>query len=125
MRHSTRLLPIRWPATPKIGESSVPTKRSDAYQVSISTDPVSTRMYQPRISDSISMAHDVARSAGHWKRKERTRKGASVAERSLIAARSARRMKGERGLRRMCLRTFEPANARLDAARRAGVGDQG
>ena len=34
-------------------------------------------MYQPRISVSISHAHEVARSAGHWKRKLRTRKGAS------------------------------------------------
>ena len=29
---------------------------------------------------------------------------------------------GEPGFRRMCLRTFEPANARRDAARRAGRG---
>jgi hypothetical protein len=29
---------------------------------------------------------------------------------------------GEPGFRRTCLRTFEPANARLDAARRAGRG---
>jgi hypothetical protein len=33
--------------------------------------------------------------------------------------------RGEPGFRRTCLRTFEPANARRDAARRAGVGDQG
>jgi hypothetical protein len=35
-------------------------------------------MYQPRMIVSISNAQDVARSAGHWKRKLRTRKGANV-----------------------------------------------
>ena len=34
-------------------------------------------------------------------------------------------VRGEPGFRKMCLRTFEPANARRDAARRAGVEDQG
>src|SRR3546814_17893670 len=45
----------------------------------MNTDRVSTSTYQPRIRVSISKAHDVARSAGHWKRKLRTRNGASVA----------------------------------------------
>src|SRR5262245_46921205 len=36
-------------------------------------------MYQPRISASISSAHEVTRSAGHWNRKLRTRKGARKA----------------------------------------------
>ena len=48
-------------------------------KVSISTDCVSTRMYQPRMSVSISNAHEVGESAGHWKRKLRTRNGASAA----------------------------------------------
>jgi hypothetical protein len=34
-------------------------------------------------------------------------------------------LRGELGIRKTCLRTFEPANARRDAARRAGVTDQG
>ena len=46
--------------------------------VSSSTEPVSTRTYQPRISVSISNAQEVSRSAGHWNRKLRIRKGASV-----------------------------------------------
>jgi hypothetical protein len=35
-------------------------------------------MYQPRMSISISAAQEVARSDGHWKRKLRTRNGAST-----------------------------------------------
>ena len=54
---------------------------SDANTVSMNTDWVSTSTYQPRISVSISNAHDVARSAGHWKRKLRTRNGASAGTR--------------------------------------------
>src|SRR5262245_33658981 len=37
----------------------------------------SSSTYQPRISVSISNAHDVSRSAGHWNRKLRTRNGAN------------------------------------------------
>src|SRR5262249_23624777 len=40
------------------------------------TEPVWTITYQPRMSVSISNAHDVRRSAGIWKRKLRTRKAA-------------------------------------------------
>src|SRR5262245_34693993 len=47
--------------------------------VSITTEPVVTSTYQPRIRVSISNAHDVSRSAGHWKRKLRLRNGANVA----------------------------------------------
>jgi hypothetical protein len=36
-------------------------------------------MYQPRIRFSISNAHEVARSAGHWNRKLRTANGAKAA----------------------------------------------
>ena len=46
----------------------MPTKLSEANKVSSNTERVSTSMYQPRISVSISNAHDVSRSAGHWKR---------------------------------------------------------
>jgi hypothetical protein len=46
----------------------VPTDSSAPYSVSISTEPVSTNTYQPRINISISNAHEVSRSAGHWKR---------------------------------------------------------
>ena len=59
---------MRSPTTPNIGAIRVPTKLSEANTVKSSTDPVSTRMYQPRISISISNAHEVSRSAGHWKR---------------------------------------------------------
>jgi hypothetical protein len=45
------------------------------------TDPVSTSTYQPRIRVSISKAQDVARSAGHWKRKLRTRNGPNAPKR--------------------------------------------
>jgi len=48
------------------GAISVPMYCSEAQTVSMKTDCVSTRMYQPRMMTSISNAHDVARSAGHW-----------------------------------------------------------
>src|SRR3990167_7338235 len=44
----------------------------------MNTDCVSTSMYQPRMIVSIANAQEVVRSAGHWKRKLRTRKGAKV-----------------------------------------------
>ena len=75
MPQSTLRWPIRSPATPKIGDTSVPANNSAPNTVSISTEPVSTSTYQPRISVSISKAHDVNRSAGHWKRKLRTLNG--------------------------------------------------
>src|SRR5215211_7179224 len=50
---------MRSPATPNIGAISVPTYPSEANSVSSSTDPVSTSTYQPRISVSISNAHEV------------------------------------------------------------------
>jgi hypothetical protein len=37
-----------------------------------------TITYQPRMIDSISEAHDVRRSAGHWYRKLRTRNAARI-----------------------------------------------
>src|SRR5262249_26278540 len=49
--------------------------------VSHSTEPVSTSTYQPRMMVSISNAHEVSRSAGHWKRKHRVANGASMAKR--------------------------------------------
>src|SRR5687767_7639118 len=70
--------PMRSPATPKNGEKSAPSQASAAKTTSCSTDPVVVRTYQPRISASISNAHDVQRSAGHWKRKLRTPNGASA-----------------------------------------------
>ena len=62
---STMRCPMRSPMTPNIGDSRVPTYCSEAKIVSISTDWVSTSTYQPRMSISISMAQDAARSAGH------------------------------------------------------------
>jgi hypothetical protein len=37
-------------------------------------------MYQPSTRFSISMPHEVSKSAGHWKRKLRTRNGASITD---------------------------------------------
>jgi len=44
----------------------------------MSTEPVWTITYQLRMTVSISNASDVSRSAGHWKRKLRTRNAAKV-----------------------------------------------
>src|SRR3954470_8797818 len=60
---------------------SVPRYCDAPNNVSQTTDLVSTSTYQPRMIVSISNAHEVRRSAGHWKRKLRTRKGASIDER--------------------------------------------
>src|ERR1043166_29528 len=65
---------------PKTGASSVPTYCKAQNSVRANTEPVSTRMYQPSTRFSISMPQEVKRSAGHWKRKLRTRNGASIAE---------------------------------------------
>ena len=75
---SSARCPTRSPITPNIGEISVPMYCSAAKAVSQTTDPVSVSTYQPRIRVSISKAQDVARSAGHWKRKLRWRKGARM-----------------------------------------------
>ena len=67
---------MRSPARPKNGENSDPPARPERRRSrAAAPSPVVLRMYQPRISASISNAHDVARSAGHWKRKLRTEKG--------------------------------------------------
>ena len=93
--HSTLRWPRRSPARPNIGAIRVPKYCSAPNSVSSSTEPVSTRMYQPRISSSISIAQDVSRSAGHWKRKLRTSNGISKGERAMrvlnIRRRSRRR----------------------------------
>jgi len=68
--------PSASPSTPNMGAASVPRNCSDPNAVSSSTEPVLTITYQPRISVSISNAHCVRRSAGHWKRKLRTRNAA-------------------------------------------------
>src|SRR5207237_7081021 len=65
---------------PNTGASSVPRYCNAQNSVSANTEPVSTRVYQPSTRFSISMPHEVKRSAGHWKRKLRTRNGASIAE---------------------------------------------
>src|SRR5262245_61452359 len=70
--------PILSPATPNIGAISVPANCKAPNRVSSSTEPVSTSTYQPRISVSISKAQEVSRSAGHCRRKARTRKGAKA-----------------------------------------------
>src|SRR5260221_3389288 len=77
---STARGPMRSPARPKNGEKSEPSKASAATIASCCTEPVAVRMYQPRISASISNAQDVARSAGHWKRKLRTAKGDAICD---------------------------------------------
>src|SRR5690349_59923 len=81
--------------TPNIGEMSVPRCWSETKKVRSSTDCVSTRTYQPRISVSISNAQEVARSAGHWNRKARILKGAKVEGRAVasITSSSGRRSK--------------------------------
>ena len=56
----------------------MPRSSSEPNAVSYSTEPVSTITYQPRMTVSISNASDVRRSAGHWKRKLRTRNAAGV-----------------------------------------------
>jgi hypothetical protein len=61
-----------------MGAASVPRNCSEPNAVSQSTEPVWTSTYQPRTIVSISKAHEVRRSAGHWKRKLRTRKAAMV-----------------------------------------------
>src|SRR3990172_4575895 len=78
MTQSMARPPSRSPSTPNIGAPSVPRKCSEPKTVSRSTEPVCTSTYQPRMTVSISNAHEVKRSAGHWKRKLLTRKGASV-----------------------------------------------
>ena len=70
------------PTTPYTGAISVPRYCSAPNTVSQSTDPVSTSTYQPRMIVSISNAHEVSRSAGHWKRKLRVANGASIAKRA-------------------------------------------
>ena len=60
------------PATPKKGENSDPSQASAPNATRCCTEPVVESTYQPRISTSISKAQDVARSAGHWKRKLHT-----------------------------------------------------
>src|SRR5436190_19749123 len=70
--------PSRSPSTPNIGAASVPSDWSEPNAVTHSTEPVLTITYQPRMMVSISKAHDVTRSAGHWKRKLRTRNAAKI-----------------------------------------------
>ncbi len=68
--------PMRSPTMPKNGANSDPVHCSAANTTRYCTEPVAESTYQPRISASISNEIDAARSAGHWKRKLRTRKGA-------------------------------------------------
>src|SRR5688572_17051475 len=72
---------MRSATMPSSGENSVPSHASAAMMTRYCTEPVVDSTYQPRISASISKAHDVARSAGHWKRKLRTANGARAAAR--------------------------------------------
>src|SRR3954454_13837523 len=53
-------------------------------------------MYQLRIRISISLAQLVSRSAGHWKRKLRTAKGARISDRLLRPGEVTRRRSPER-----------------------------
>ena len=64
---------------------------SEANAVSSSTEPVWTMTYQPRTSVSISNAHEVRRSADHWKRKLRTRNAARITVGSSGSARGVAR----------------------------------
>ena len=70
--------PTLSPSTPNIGAASVPRNIREPKAVSRSTEPVWTSTYQARMTVSISNARDVRRSAGHWKRKLRTRKAARI-----------------------------------------------
>src|SRR5262245_46643504 len=70
--------PSRSPSTPIHGAASVPRNWSEPKAVRSRTEPVSTIKYQPSTSVSISKAHDVRRSARHWKRKLRTRNAGRV-----------------------------------------------
>src|SRR6185503_12945364 len=72
--------PSRSPSTPNIGAASVPRNCSEAKAVSHMTEPVLTSTYQPRMSVSISNAHDVSRSEANWNRKLRTRRAARLNE---------------------------------------------
>src|SRR5436190_3825648 len=74
---------MRSPAMPKKGEIRVPRNCSDPKIASASTEPVETSTNQPRITPSISKAHDASRSDGHWKQKLRIRNGASAGTRSI------------------------------------------
>jgi hypothetical protein len=74
--------PRRSPRMPKKGETSEPNQASAPSVTSPSTEPVAERTYQPRIRFSISNAHDVRRSAGHWKRKLRASNGARTVKRA-------------------------------------------
>src|SRR5439155_13850765 len=119
-------LPSRSPSTPNIGAASVPMYCSDPNAVSHRTEPVLTITYQLRINVSISNAHDVRRSAGHWKRKLRTRKAASIIGRGpdsylhdLIALhRLFIELEPEAGaVRRHELTLLDPRHCREDASR--------
>src|SRR5206468_3038732 len=79
---------MRSPRMPKNGEKREPTHASAAKATRYWTEPVAVRTYQPRISASISKASEVARSAGHWKRKLATRNGAKAGLRELSRPRS-------------------------------------
>src|SRR6185295_4321215 len=68
----------RSPSTPNMGAASVPRNCSEPKAVSRSTEPVWTITYQPRTMVSISNAHEVRRSAGHWYRKLLTRNAARI-----------------------------------------------
>src|SRR5438132_13620820 len=83
---------MRSPRMPKNGEKSEPTHASAAKATRYWTEPVAVSTYQPRISASISNASDVAKSAGHWKRKLATRKGARAGLRGRGRLRSAQEL---------------------------------
>ena len=104
MAVSTRRRPSRSPTVPSIGDSSVPPYIRAPKIVSCTTEPDSTSTYQPRINVSISSAHAVHRSAGHWYRKLRVPKGpcASFAPSSAQAAHLATSARTEPGRARSC-----------------------
>jgi hypothetical protein len=77
---------------PSSGENSAPIHASAAMTTRYWTEPVAARTYQPRINASISKAHDVARSADHWKRKLGTPNGA----RSFNSARAKKECRARR-----------------------------
>src|SRR5918996_5237360 len=119
--------PRRSLRTPNIGAASVPRNCSEPKTVSNSTEPVWTITYQPRMTISISNAHEVSRSADHWKRKLRTRKAARLngprgsdararhwTRRSVRynICRHANRLSGWRRLRSAPPRARAPAQAR-------------
>src|ERR1044071_9463706 len=103
---------------------SVPRYCEAPNTVSQTTDFVSTSTYQARMIVSISNAHEVSRSAGHWKRKLRVANGASIAKRATPETGASGELSGGRevSVRRSSIVHKVAANATLpDRAGQASI----